>query len=110
MPFRLPTWEELASQEEQLEVLEHPLDRPLFVVGPPGSGKTVLAMQRAQMTAEGQKPGAQSRVSIITYNRMLRRLLDLMDEGASVDARTMHKSVSDYYQKQTKEKTSLSST
>ena len=85
MPFRLPTWEELASQEEQLEVLEHPLDQPLFVVGPPGSGKTVLAVQRAQMVAEE----APLRVTVVTYNRMLRRLLTLMDEDDSVDARTM---------------------
>ena len=85
MPFRLPTWEEIASQREQLEVLEHPLDRPLFVVGPPGSGKTVLAVQRAQMVAEE----APLQVTIVTYNRMLRRLLTLMDEDDSVDARTM---------------------
>ena len=43
---RLPTWEELTSVPEQLDVLEYPLDKSLFVVGPPGSGKTVLAMHR----------------------------------------------------------------
>ena len=52
--MRLPTYDELASVEEQLQVLERPLDRSLFVAGPPGSGKTVLALQRAQMLAESQ--------------------------------------------------------
>ena len=39
--MRLPTWDELSSVKEQLDVLDFPLDRSLFVVGPPGSGKTV---------------------------------------------------------------------
>ena len=40
--MRLPTYDELSNDEEQLDVLEAPLDQPLFVVGPPGSGKTSL--------------------------------------------------------------------
>ncbi len=52
--MRLPTWEELESVDEQLDVLEWPLDETIFVAGPPGSGKTVLAVRRAQMVAEGQ--------------------------------------------------------
>ena len=81
--MRLPTYEELAKEEEQLDVLEHPLDQSLFVVGPPGSGKTVLAIQRAQMVKE-----AMGSVSVITYNRMLRRLLALL--GEVTDASTFH--------------------
>lgn len=81
--MRLPTWEELQSVEEQLDVLEWPLDKPLFVAGPPGSGKTVLAVRRAQMIAEAG-PGA----LILTYNRMLRRLMHLLDQ--SLEANTMH--------------------
>ena len=75
--MRLPTWEEFTRVEEQLDVLEYPLNESLFVVGPPGSGKTVLAVQRAQMLTE-----IQSDVLIVTYNRMLRRLVALMvDDG-----------------------------
>lgn len=75
--MRLPIWEEFARVEEQLDVLEYPLNESLFVVGPPGSGKTVLAVQRAQMLTE-----IQSDVLIVTYNRMLRRLVALMvDDG-----------------------------
>jgi DNA helicase IV len=83
---RLPTYDELSSVEEQFEVLEHPLDESLFVVGPPGSGKTVLAVQRADMASEWTEDEP---VLIVTYNRMLRRLLYLLNEGA-VDTRTMH--------------------
>lgn len=71
--MRLPTWEELERNEEQLDVLEWPLDKPLFVAGPPGSGKTVLAVHRAQMLAE-REPG----IVVVTYNRMLRRLMVLL--------------------------------
>ncbi|MCY4426802.1 MAG: AAA family ATPase [Halieaceae bacterium] len=98
--MRLPTYEELASVEEQLEVLEYPLDQPLFVVGPPGSGKTVLALQRAQMVAVGYGP-----VSIITYNRMLCRLLALMTDidEEEVQSFTMHKFIWNDYKNRTKE-------
>ena len=90
--MRLPTWEELVSVEEQLEVLEHPLDQSLFVVGPPGSGKTVLAVYRAQMVAEAEaaQTEAEQPVAIVTFSRTLRRLLALLDEQRSTYAKTMH--------------------
>jgi superfamily I DNA/RNA helicase len=80
--MRLPTWDELI--EEQKGVMEHPLDRALFVAGPPGSGKTVLAVQRAEAVA-----GQGKTVALVTYNRMLRRLATLLSEGDAV-SRTMH--------------------
>ena len=83
--MRLPKWDELASVQEQLDVLEHPLDQSLFVAGPPGSGKTVLAVQRAQMLAEA--PGSPT-VVLLTYNRMLRRLMFLLAD-ATIDISTM---------------------
>ena len=90
--MRLPTYDELAGVEEQLHVLEHPLDQSLFVAGPLGSGKTVLALQRAQMVAEMQEP-----VPIVTYNRMLRRLLALMQDVDEVKPSTMHSFISRDY-------------
>ena len=84
--MRLPTWEELNSQPEQLEVLEHPLDRSLFVVGPPGSGKTVLAIHRAVQAAKASAgDDTVPPVAIVTYNRMLRRLLVLMTEDLATE-------------------------
>jgi superfamily I DNA/RNA helicase len=80
--MRLPTWDELIS--EQLDVMEYPLDQPLFVAGPPGSGKTVLAVRRAEAASEeGQT------VALVTYNRMLRRLVTLLTDRPAV-ANTMH--------------------
>jgi len=83
---RLPTWDEISKQEDQLDVLEYPPDRSLFVVGPPGSGKTILALRRGQMIADTRH------VKIITFNRMLRRLLGLLG-GENMDIQTMHQFV-----------------
>ncbi len=98
--MRMPTWKELRQEAEQLEVLEHPLDQSLFVVGPPGSGKTVLAVRRARMVAEEEK--ALHPVAVVTYNRMLRRLLDLLQDG-DVDAWTMQKFIWEDYHERMKE-------
>ena len=77
--MRLPTWRELESVDEQREVLEHPLDQSLFVAGPPGSGKTVLAVQRAQSVGEYSRD-----IVLLTFNRMLRRLLALLRNKGDV--------------------------
>ena len=99
--MRLPTYEEIARDENQLDVYETPFDESLFVVGPPGSGKTVLAVHRAQMLASDDIP-----VVLITYNRMLRRLVAQLTEE-QVHAQTMHKFVFHCYRTQT-DKTALS--
>lgn len=46
MGIRLPAWNEL-SKDEQVPILNLPLDKNCVVLGPPGSGKTVLALHRA---------------------------------------------------------------
>ncbi len=94
--MRLPTWDEINKQEDQRDVLEYPLDQPLFVVGPPGSGKTVLALHRAEMIADS------GQVRIITLNRMLRRLLKLLADGRR-SVWTMHQYVWRDYQRRTGE-------
>ena len=93
--MRLPTYEEIARDEEQLEVYETPFDESLFVVGPPGSGKTVLAVHRAQMLASDGIT-----VVLITYNRMLRRLIAQLTED-QIETQTMHQFVSARYLAQT---------
>ena len=90
--MKLPTWEELKGK--QLDVMDHPLHQALFVAGPPGSGKTVLAVRRAILAA-----GMEASVILVTYNRMLRRLSSLLSEGAA-HASTMHSFVySDYWKR-----------
>ena len=93
--MRLPTYEEIARDEDQLDVYETPFDESLFVVGPPGSGKTVLAVHRAQMLASDEIP-----VVLVTYNRMLRRLIAQLTEE-QVQAHTMHQFVGSHYYAQT---------
>ncbi len=97
---RLPTWDELANVPEQLDVLEYPLDRSLFVVGPPGSGKTVLAVYRAQMAAAMKQDEPRPSVAIVTFNRMLRRLLDIVKES-DISVQTMHSFVWQDYRRRT---------
>ena len=92
--MRLPTYDEIAGDENQREVYETPPDESLFVVGPPGSGKTVLAVRRAEMLAAGGQAA-----SLITYNRMLRRLIVQLTED-QIRAQTMHQFVNRHYQAQ----------
>ena len=88
--MRLPNWSEFTANKGQHEVLEVPPTESVFVVGPPGSGKTVLALQRAKMM------GVQNvSVQMVTYNRMLRRLLQLLSSG--VEVATMHAFVAHDY-------------
>lgn len=87
--MRLPAWSELI--EEQKTIFEFPLDKNLFVAGPPGSGKTTLAIQRAQLLK-----GASKSTSIITYNRMLRRLISLVSKNA-IHSSTMHSYVARHF-------------
>lgn len=93
--MRLPTYDEIAQVDEQLDVWETPSDQSLFVAGPPGSGKTILAIHRAQMLA------AQGiLVEFVTFGRMLRRLGALLTEN-NVAASTMHAFVSRHYRRAT---------
>lgn len=62
--MRLPSFSELS--EEQLDVCQAPLDGTTIVIGPPGSGKTVVALFR-KSTAE--KLDAQT--GVVVYNNVL---------------------------------------
>ena len=101
-PMRLPTWDELVAVPEQRDVLEHPLDRSLFVAGPPGSGKTVLAVHRAQMATGMERGDSPPSVVLVTYNRMLRRLLELIRNG-DISVATMHRFAGRDYRQRTNE-------
>lgn len=77
-------------QLDQYEILDTPADLPLFVQGPPGSGKTVIAMSRARDLAHidfdlaGQSP---KKVLLIgptdRYVSFVKPLPELLARGAS---------------------------
>jgi len=61
---QLPTYQDLSG--EQQRVYELPLDGTYLVTGPPGTGKTVMALYRAkQYNSEGRE------VVLLAFNRML---------------------------------------
>ncbi|QRY33536.1 AAA family ATPase [Variovorax sp. PDNC026] len=95
--MKLPTFDELA--DDQLTIWDHDPDKALFVLGPPGSGKTSLAIWRARYVSTA--PLSQS-VKIITRNRLLASSAEQVSRADAdrrvVSATTMHRFVSsDYY-------------
>ena len=84
--MRLPKLDDLIG--EQLAVYETLPDQSLFVVGPPGSGKTSLAVFRCNYLRERERQGV-----LVTRNRMLSTLASQL--GAP--AHTMHSLVSTAY-------------
>lgn len=86
--MKLPRWSDLIGT--QRDVFQYPTNKPLFVVGPPGSGKTVLAIQRAQQVTNDSQ-----NATIVTFNRMLRRLVSSASDEA-VTASTMHSFLRSY--------------
>src|SRR4051812_29930502 len=45
-----------ALSEEQDDVLDLPLDKSVIVTGPPGTGKTIIAIWRAHMLHRAKRP------------------------------------------------------
>lgn len=87
--MRLPKLDDLV--DEQMVVYEHDPDQQLFVAGPPGSGKTTLAVLRASFLRDLGKS-----VVLVTRNKMLAALARQLDNG-ELETRTMNKFVIDAY-------------
>jgi superfamily I DNA/RNA helicase len=80
--------------DEQRDIYEAPPDVHLFVAGPPGSGKTSLAVWRAKQLVElGQS------VILITKNRMLVALAQQLSEGVCDTATMNYHITRDYSQR-----------
>ena len=90
--MRMPAFTELDA--EQLRVYQGaPPDGSVLVVGPPGTGKTIMAFHRAQMLRElGQRP------SLIMYNSVLSSFVASGHRIATgLEVRTMHKWVTAWF-------------
>lgn len=93
--MHLPKFSDLA--DEQLDVYLHSPDESMLVVGPPGSGKTSMAIWRGRYLAS---PPVSQSIRIVTKNRLLAaaaRALALEESGMPLHASTMHKFVSEHY-------------
>lgn len=62
--MRLPSYQDLSREQDRINNL--PLDGSHLVVGPPGTGKTVMALYRAQKLRQREEP-----VLLITHSRLL---------------------------------------
>ncbi len=84
--MRLPRRSELSVQQEDF-LMEAPFDRPVICVGPPGTGKTVLALYRGAVL--GQRGDD---VDIIMHSKLLNRYLERSIEELDMDveSKTWH--------------------
>ncbi len=78
--FRLPTYDELSREQDS--VLNFPLDGSYLVTGPPGSGKTVLAIYRAKALADRASEGS----VILMFNKLLSRYTTAAVDSLGVDS------------------------
>lgn len=80
--MRLPSYAELS--QEQLDIYQDaPLDGNILITGPPGTGKTVMALWRGKaIAARGDQ------VVATMYNKVLRRYTEGGDHGC--DIQTMY--------------------
>lgn len=100
--MRLPSFNELFP--EQYAIYNSPTDASILVVGPPGSGKTSMAIWRALLLVG---PEHQKSVVLITRNRLLSAVAEQLardgdgdGDGADIHSTTMHTYFSkEYYQR-----------
>jgi DNA helicase IV len=75
----LPTFEDLSAEQDAIYRL--PLDRSSLVMGPPGSGKTVLALYRTQRLVK-----AEADHRLITYGRVLKNYIGTAAHQLSIES------------------------
>jgi superfamily I DNA and RNA helicase len=83
---RLPRRSELSEQQEEF-LMEAPFDKPVLCVGPPGTGKTVLALYRGAVLAQRGDD-----VDFIMHSKLLNRYVErsVEDLDMDIESRTWH--------------------
>lgn len=77
--LKLPAYQLLSKEQDSIYNL--PLDSTNLVVGPPGTGKTVLAIYRASILRQAQKS-----TLLLVYGKPLHQYLDQAQEQVEIDA------------------------
>jgi superfamily I DNA/RNA helicase len=75
---KLPSYQDLSKEQDKINDL--PLDESYLIVGPPGTGKTVMALYRAKMLTSQQKA-----VSVLMHSRLLSQYTGDAAEELGVD-------------------------
>jgi DNA helicase II / ATP-dependent DNA helicase PcrA len=87
MPISMPTYTQLS--DEQKSILEDAsFDETLMVTGPPGTGKTVIALWQSKQMSDSRD----MEVSLIMYNRVLRKYTEGWEDlkKSRVKVKTYH--------------------
>jgi superfamily I DNA/RNA helicase len=79
--MRLPTYEDLSKEQDRIYDL--PLEGSYLIIGPPGSGKTVLALHRAKRMNDSDRA-----VKVLMYHNLLRQFTERAIANLDIDAIT----------------------
>ena len=93
--MRLPKRAELSEEQEEF-LMEAPLDSSVICVGPPGTGKTVLALYRAALLEKMNK-----HTDLVMHGKLLNRYVERsLDElNIDVDTKTWHSWIYSHWRK-----------
>lgn len=94
--MRLPRFRDVLKEQDQLAVYEHSPYESMLVSGPPGSGKTSMAIWRAlTLTSEDHNLS----VVLITRGRLLTAIASELgkEQSKKIETNTMHRFVSKDY-------------
>lgn len=89
MSFSIPSYSDLVL--EQLDIINLPTNRDWVIQGGPGTGKTVMAIFRAQQVSKYKK------TIILVYNRPLKLFLEKAVQGTKCEVKTYHEWLADVY-------------
>ena len=89
MSFSIPSYSDLVL--EQLDIINLRTDRDWVIQGGPGTGKTVMAIFRAQQVSKYKK------TIILVYNRPLKLFLEKAVRGTKCEVKTYNEWISDVY-------------
>ena len=76
--MRLPSYQELSKEQDEINDL--PLDGNWLVTGPPGTGKTVMALYRTEMLDEQDR-----KVLVLMWSRLLKMYVQEAREELNLD-------------------------